>query len=101
MRDFDFESTYINLLTATEPGVVNTREGSPPVAMPSDKEAMAIAIESSLGGEQPRICRIKSTAMLDEFWISEALVPETKLNSDLTLIDAAQPMEFNNQGNLF
>ncbi len=99
-ESFDPAVSYVNLLTATEPGG-NTREGPLPLALDSDQEAIEVALFSSLAGPHPRVCRIKNTARLDEFWVSESLVNEVKQNSKLNLLDPAAPLPFNDAGNLF
>ena len=99
--EYDETCTYVNLLTATEPGAMNTFEGPLPLALPSDREAIEVALFSSLASAQPRVCRIKSTASLDEFWVSKALLPEVEQNNKLSVIDKLAPVEFNPEGNLF
>jgi hypothetical protein len=76
-ESYDPAISYINLLTASEPGG-NTREGPLPLVLGSDREAAEVALFSSLAGERPRVCRIKNTALLDEFWASEALGDEIR-----------------------
>jgi hypothetical protein len=98
MKSYDPAVTYVNLLTAQEPGG-NTREGPTPLALPSDREAMEVALYSSLAGAAPRLCRIKSTAELDQLWVSEALLDEVKYNPKLELLDKPAPMPFDSQGN--
>jgi hypothetical protein len=58
--------TYINLLTAPEPGST-TRE---------DQAAVEVALFPALPSGAPRICRIRPTAQLDEMWVSEPLLDE-------------------------
>jgi len=99
-ESFDPAVSYVNLLTASEPGG-NTREGPLPLALPSDREAMEVALSSSLAGPSPRVCRIKNTACLDEFWVSEALLDEVNGNPKLQVLDAAAPLAFDRDGNLF
>lgn len=101
MEDYNPANTYINLLTATEPDSQNPREGPPPLALASDREVIEVALYSALTKEKPRICRIKSTASLHEFWVSEALIPEVERNSNLKMIDQPTPMAFDRDGNLF
>ncbi len=96
---YDPQVTYMNLLTAQEPGG-NTREGPLPLALTSDREAIEVALYSALAGSQPRLCRIKNTAMLDEFWVSEGLQEEVKLNPKLEILGEAAPLPFNAKGNL-
>jgi hypothetical protein len=97
---FDPAVSYVNLLTASEPGG-NTREGPLPLALESDREAMEVALSSSLAGPDPRVCRIKNTASLDEFWISDAVLNEVNHNPKLEVLEAAAPLPFDRAGNLF
>jgi Domain of unknown function (DUF362) len=97
---FDPAVSYINLLTATEPGG-NTREGLIPLALDCDREAAEVALFSSLAGAAPRVCRIKNTARLDEFWVSEGLLDEVKRNSSLAVLHPPEFPAFNEAGNLF
>jgi hypothetical protein len=97
---YDPVVSYVNLLTASEPGG-NTREGPLPLALDSDREAMEVGLFSSLAGAAPRICRIKNTAVLDEVWASEALLDEVKANPKLEILQPLSPVEFNGAENLF
>jgi len=47
------------------------------------------------------VCRIKNTAMLDEMWVSEALLEEVNQNSRLRATPGIAPLEFNERDNLF
>jgi hypothetical protein len=91
----------VNLLTATEPNAMNTNEGRLPLALSSDREAIEVALHSSLAKSKPRICRIKNTAALDEFSVSEALRVEIEAYSQLSLLEEARPLAFDAAGNLF
>jgi hypothetical protein len=99
LRDYDAHATWINLLTATEPGARNTVEGQLPLALRSDREAIEVALYSCLSGN-PRICRIQNTSLLHEFWISEALLPEAH-SKGLVVIEGPIEMRFDREGNLF
>jgi hypothetical protein len=101
LKEFDPASTYVNLLTSTEPGAMNTREGPLPLALPSDREAIQVALWSTLRDGKPRICRIQSTKELDEFWVSEALLSEARSNPKLSVLEKPRPLPFNSKGNLF
>jgi len=92
--------SYVNLLTASEPGG-NTREGPVPLALPSDREAIEVGLYSALAPARPRVCRIHNTARLDELWVSEALLPAVRGNAKLELLDEPSPLPFNQEGNLF
>jgi len=96
---YDPAVSYVNLLTASEPGG-NTREGPVPLALSSDREAAEVALFSSLAGPDPRVCRIRNTAALDELWVSEALLPEVRRNPKLDVLAPPQPMPFDSAGNV-
>lgn len=101
MLEYSPANTYINLLAATEPDSQNPREGPPPLALSSDREAIEVALYSALTKDKPRVCRIKSTASLHEFWVSKALLPEVERNSNLTVLEQTAPIAFDAKGNLF
>jgi hypothetical protein len=99
LKDYDPEVTYLNLLTATEPNST-CREGPVPLALGNDLEAIEVGLYSSLAGENPRVCRIKSTAGLEELWVSKALLSEVKSNPKLAVLDGPAQMCFDRTGNL-
>jgi hypothetical protein len=100
LEAYDPAVSYVNILTASEPGG-NTREGPMPLALASDREAIEVAMFSSLAGASPRLCRIRSTAALGEFWVSEAMMDEVKRNPKLSVVGPLEPMAFDGEGNLF
>lgn len=97
---YDPAVTYVNILTSLGPGD-NPGEGPLPLALPSDREAIEVALYSALAGTNPRVCRIKNTAALDEMWVSEALLPEVKQNPKLDILSPPAPLPFDAAGNLF
>jgi len=99
VKAYDPVVSYINLLTATEPGG-NTREGPLPLALASDREAAEVALHSSLAGPKPRVCRIHNTARLDELWASEALMGEVERSPALEVLDLPEPLPYDAAGNL-
>jgi hypothetical protein len=102
LDEFDADVTYVNLFTATEPGVMNTKEGLLPLALKTDQEAIETALFSSLASpESPRVCRIKNTALLDEFWVSPVLIGELKGNKNFSVETKPEPLGFDAKGNLF
>jgi hypothetical protein len=96
---YDPAVSYVNLLTATEPGG-NTREGPLPLALDSDRAAMEVGLFSSLAGSAPRVCRIKNTALLDELWASESLIDQVERQPGLHVLDPPSPIAFDPHGNL-
>jgi hypothetical protein len=97
---FDPQVTYVNLLTAAEPGS-STLEGRMPLALPSDREAIQLGLYTSLAGPSARLCRIKNTGDLTQMWVSEALLEEVKQNPHLTMDGPPAPPAFDAAGNLF
>jgi hypothetical protein len=97
---YDPAVSYINLLTASEPGG-NTREGPLPLALASDREAAEVGLFSALAGPKPRVCRIRSTASLEEIWASEGLLDEVRTNPKLSLLEDPASLPFDAAGNLF
>jgi hypothetical protein len=95
---YDQGATYVNLLTAMEPGRA-TREASLPLALESDREAAEVALYSSLPRSVPRICRIASTARLDEMWVSEPLLKELEDGTDV--LERPRELPYDTNGNLF
>lgn len=99
-HEYDSYATYINLLTASEPGAMNTREGELPLALENDKGAMEVGLYSSLPSGPARICRIRSTAQLTDFWVSEPLLRDLHNRPGFSLLSDPQPMDFDENGNL-
>lgn len=99
-REYDPEPTNINLLTATEPDSMNAREGALPIVLATDRDVIAVAIRSSLPKAAPRICRIRNTAEVGEFWVSETLVPEVERNPGLSIIGTPSEWRFDVKGNI-
>ena len=101
VKEFDWQTTYMNLFTSTEPGLMNTREGLLPLALSSDREAIEAGLFSSLASADARVCRIRSTAELDEFFISPALVREIEGSERFRVQGQPAALEFDASGNLF
>lgn len=100
MDAYDPGVTYVNLLTATEPGGTS-REGPLPLALDSDRETIEVALYSSLASDKPRVCRIQSTALLEEIFVSEALLQEVKQNPKLSVEGQPELLPYDSAGNLF
>lgn len=100
-REFNYHSTYVNLMTSSEPDGMGSREGPLPLQLPTDREAIEVALYSAICPGEPRVCRIKSTASLSEFQVSQALLEEVKEDSNLEILETARPVEFDAGGNLF
>lgn len=97
-RDYDPRVTYINLLTASEPGG-SAQEGPLPIPLPCDRDAAEVALYSAIASDSPRVCRIKNTGALDEMEVSEALLAEVKQNPRLEMLSASAPPAYDADGN--
>lgn len=97
---FDWGVTWINVLTSVGPKS-NPREGNLPLPLPSDREAIEVALYSALAGKHPRVCRIQDTADLTRFWISPGLLEETRANANLEVEGEFAPLAYDEHGNLF
>jgi hypothetical protein len=94
----DYAAMYMNCLTASAPDVARV-----PMTMPTDREAIGIAIRTSGGAATPdsvRLVRAHSTLRLDELLVSEALLPEVRGNSHLEIVGQLEPMRFDDAGTL-
>jgi hypothetical protein len=94
----DLEKSYPNALTATVPQVAKI-----PMILKNDKEAIAAAVKTCncIDKENPRIVRIKNSLHIDEIYISEALLEQAKKDPDIEILEEAQYMNFDQNGNLF
>lgn len=99
-EEFDWGTTYVNLLTATEPGAMNSLEGHLPLALECDREAIETALYSSLPSKAPRVCRIRNTGCLDQFWVSAALADELRDADGFSVESGPEPMPFDSRGDL-
>lgn len=98
MDAYDPAVSYVDLLTAMEPGST-TREGPLPLALDSDRDAVEVALYSALPQGAPRICRIAGTDRLDEMWVSEPLLKE--LEDGTEVLEPAREVSYDANGNLF
>jgi len=98
VQKINWRDMYVNALTANEPFAVKV-----PITLESDQEALEVAYKSAtahLDGAPARVVRIHSTLRLEEFWVSEALLPAVKKNPRLQILSQPQPWQFDSAGNL-
>jgi hypothetical protein len=97
LHAYDPAVSYVNLLTAMEPGST-THEGPVPLALASDREAIEVALYSAIPQSVPRVCRIPNTGRLDEMWVSEPLLAE--LDGGIAVESGPGALPFDADGNL-
>lgn len=93
----DRHSTYMNGITALGP-----QKSKIPFYYDTDKEAIEVALET-IGLTKPenaRVIRIESTLRLTELDISEVLLKDAQLQSNLEVVGDVQPFEFDETDNL-
>jgi hypothetical protein len=93
----DRDYTYINAITS---GVLATARI--PIHMPTDQEAIQLALKTCARVEHPqsRIIWIKNTLSLEKIFASETMLPEIKANPQLEVLGEPKAMEFDGKGNL-
>jgi len=93
----DRDYTYINAITS---GVLATARI--PIHMPTDQEAIQLALKTCARVEHPRsrIIWIKNTLSLEKILASETMLPEIKANPQLEVLGEPKAMQFDGKGNL-
>jgi hypothetical protein len=97
---YDPAVTYVNLLTAAEPDAMNTAEGGLPLALPTDRETIEVALYSALPAPEPRVCRIKNTALLGDLWVSKPILDELRGSDKVEVLGDPEPLPYDRAGNL-
>ncbi|MBT4500621.1 MAG: DUF2088 domain-containing protein [Gemmatimonadetes bacterium] len=93
----DREMTYINCMTGNSPS-----GASIPLYYDSDAKCIECAL-TTVGFVEPenaKVVRIINTLDLAEVQVSEAYLPEVEKREDLTIVESAQDMTFDAQGDL-
>ncbi|MDA8216773.1 MAG: lactate racemase domain-containing protein [Dehalococcoidales bacterium] len=94
----DFYAMYMNAVSACQ-----TWGARLPMVLPSDKEAIQMAV-LSCGMESRanlRLIRAKNTLQIGEVYVSEALAKEVPNMANLEQLSDLEPMKFDENGNLF
>ncbi len=95
----DHHATAINMLTAASRDG-RLIEAAIPLALESDREAIEVALRAAVPEGPARICWIKNTDELGEFWVSEAVLPDVHQNPQLAVLGEPMPWPFDAVGNL-
>ena len=94
---FSFDVTYPNSITAIDPFGVKI-----PVVMPNDYLAMKYALRvcaPTLEGA-PRGIWIHNTLCMEEYYITEGLLPEAEKVENMEILTEPAALEFDSEGNL-
>ncbi len=94
----DFDITYPNGITSHDLQGIKI-----PAVMPNDRTAVKMALETCIKADAPegyRMVWMKNTLCLDAFAISPALLKEAEANPDIEILGSAQPVVFDENGNI-
>lgn len=93
----DLEKTYPNSITSTALSFSKL-----PIVMKNDADTIRLCIKSctDIDKQNPRIIRIRNTLALGEIWISEAMLPQAQADPNLEILGQAEPLPFDQNGNL-
>ncbi|MCG8617756.1 MAG: nickel-dependent lactate racemase, partial [Desulfobacterales bacterium] len=93
----DQETTDINTIVS-----MALEMGKTPLTMPSDKEALGLAVRciGMVPPEDARIIRIKNTLCLEEVDLSAAFLPQIQSDPGLEIISGPRPFAFDADGYL-
>ena len=97
VEQIDRHATYMNSITALGP-----QKSKIPFYYDTDREAIEVALKT-IGLTQPenaRVIRIESTLRLTELDISEVLLKDAQLHSNLEVVGGVQPFAFDETDNL-
>ena len=91
----DWDATYLNVFTS---GIF--RSALMPIPLENDRAAVETALARVPVPANARMARIINTSKLDAFWASEAILPELRKNSNISVDN--QPLElcFDEDGRL-
>ena len=91
------DALYANVFTSTF-----LNRAKIPVTMPTDREAIGIALEvlRSVPPESAKVVRIKNTLELERIQLSEALLEEAQAIKHLEIVGALEEMQFDGEGRL-
>ncbi len=93
----DLDYTYVNAITS---GILATARI--PIHMPTDKEAIQLALKTCARVQHPnsRIIWIKNTLSMGQIYASEPMLPEIRKHKQLEILGDPQPMPFDQEGKL-
>ncbi len=99
LEKIDLRASYINAMTS---GLGGPQRGQIPMAMPTDRSAIAAAILTCGRADldQARLMRARSTMELEELLVSESMRAEVEADDRLSVSGDPIPMAFDEEGNL-
>jgi hypothetical protein len=95
MAKVDLKSTYTNAITS---GV--WRSARFPIALENDRIVLETALSHVLDLDHVRMARILNTLYLENFWATEALLPELRKQEGISVDGKPLQLEFDDEGRL-
>ncbi len=94
----NLEASYINAITSTVFDCVRL-----PMILKNDYYAIAACIKTcnEVDINHIRMVRIPNTLEIGEIWISESMLEDARKNPDIEILSDAEPMPFDEDGNLW
>jgi hypothetical protein len=94
----DYAATYKNCITG-----ISLEKAAVPMHFDTDREAIEVGLGSMglIPSQDCKIVRIKNTSRLEMVEVSEAFAAALNQRTDLEIIGQPQPMEFDEEDNLF
>jgi hypothetical protein len=99
LEKIDLNATYINAMTS---GLGGPQRGQLPMALPTDRSAIAAAILTCGRADLDRVglVRLRNTLDLEHLLVSESLRPQVESRPDLEITGDAEPLRFDQDGQL-
>lgn len=99
LEKIDLRSAYINAMTA---GLGGPQRGQIPMAMPTDRSAIAAALVTCgrADVDRARVVRLRTTLDLEQLLVSESLLDEVEADDRLSIVGEPVPLAFDDDGAL-
>ena len=94
VKKFDHQKTYTNVIAT---GIYSA--GRIPITLDDERDILNVILRKCDRPEMARIIRIKNTLQLEEFFATEALIPEIEKNDKLSLKGELIETSFDEMGN--
>ena len=91
----DFKATYTNALTTGLWTSVRT-----PITLENDKVVVEAALSKISSPDRVRMARIRNTLMLEDFWVTEALLTELDAHKGIIIDETPVQLEFDKKGRI-
>jgi len=95
MDKLDLHATQMNALTSKV-----LRSARLPISLENDRIALETALDGVPDPQSVRMARIKNTASLETFWVTESVLSELRSKEGITVDDDPLQLDFDDEGSL-